>query len=220
MAYIKRGRHPNDPLGELLGDTHWPLADKYYTMPKLVAAIDLRSMRFIATGEYRVVWERSMETAKPKDVAIGPASSIRLFDIFTTEQLVLLYSNTLGTTPTFQSYEDLLLQCTTLYKAIVALPIPRCLFYYGNPVTLNKEGPTPPRMREKLGDLPSPPSARPAKGSKTGRIWEIADELYAKDTEKAVHLLKAAVIGQAVKEGINQATAQVQFGKWKGARKA
>lgn len=52
----------------------------------------------------------------------------------------------------------------------------------------------------------------PKSGSKTGRVWEIADSLYTPGaTPKS---LRKQIIEACEAEGINGSTASVQFGKW------
>jgi hypothetical protein len=60
------------------------------------------------------------------------------------------------------------------------------------------------------------PSSRPKEGSTTGKVWDIADELFV--TIKDDKQLRKAVIERCTKEGINSSTTSVQFGKWKSAR--
>jgi len=50
---------------------------------------------------------------------------------------------------------------------------------------------------------------RPKAGSKTGRVWEIAD---SQGTENAV---RKTVMDLCVAEGINASTASTQYGKWR-----
>lgn len=65
------------------------------------------------------------------------------------------------------------------------------------------------------------PAGRPKAGTATGQVWDIADEVYAA-LEAAGPIdwktLRAAVVAKAVAAGINPATVQVQFGKWKGSK--
>lgn len=51
---------------------------------------------------------------------------------------------------------------------------------------------------------------RPSAGSKTGRVWEICDELSA-GGERAT---RKEVVAQAEAEGINGSTTVTQYGKW------
>lgn len=53
---------------------------------------------------------------------------------------------------------------------------------------------------------------RPKSGTKTGRIWEISDALSA---EKKAPIERKFVMEQATKEGINEATAATQYGRWR-----
>lgn len=53
---------------------------------------------------------------------------------------------------------------------------------------------------------------RPKAGTKTGRVWEIADELSAKKGEPAP---RKEVLETANGEDINIATAATQYGRWR-----
>jgi hypothetical protein len=53
---------------------------------------------------------------------------------------------------------------------------------------------------------------RPVAGSKTGRVWEIADELSAAAKAPAS---RKEVLAKAEAEGINPATATTQHGRWR-----
>ena len=53
---------------------------------------------------------------------------------------------------------------------------------------------------------------RPKPGTKTGRVWEIADALSAQAGAPAP---RKSVIAQGVAEGINPATLATQYGKWR-----
>lgn len=53
---------------------------------------------------------------------------------------------------------------------------------------------------------------RPKDGTKTGRVWAIADKNYRKT--------RADVIGLCVEDGITPATAATQYGNWARARRA
>ena len=67
------------------------------------------------------------------------------------------------------------------------------------------------------------PAEAPKAGSKTGRVWEIA-ELVLRETLESnerdgkafdVKSLRKAIVEKCESEGINGSTASVQFGKWK-----
>lgn len=53
---------------------------------------------------------------------------------------------------------------------------------------------------------------RPKAGTKTGRVWEIAD---AQSENKGAPALRKDVLEECVSEGINQATAATQYGRWR-----
>lgn len=53
---------------------------------------------------------------------------------------------------------------------------------------------------------------RPKAGTKTGRIWAIADDLSAKAGSPVA---RKAVLEAAIAEDINAATAATQYGRWR-----
>lgn len=56
----------------------------------------------------------------------------------------------------------------------------------------------------------------PAGGSKTGRVWEIAEPIYQAAADKTNWKeIRKAVVAACEAEGINSSTASVQYGKWK-----
>lgn len=57
---------------------------------------------------------------------------------------------------------------------------------------------------------------RPKSGTSTGKVWDIADKLFALGlTDKE---LRKQVIAECEGEGVNASTASVQFGKWKSSK--
>lgn len=62
-----------------------------------------------------------------------------------------------------------------------------------------------PGEEKKTPDKPITSPSRPRDGSKTARVWELADELGD----------RAAVISACTNEGINPSTAATQYAKWK-----
>lgn len=56
----------------------------------------------------------------------------------------------------------------------------------------------------------------PAGGSKTGRVWEIAEPIYQAAPDKTNWKeIRKAVVSACEAEGINSSTASVQYGKWR-----
>lgn len=53
---------------------------------------------------------------------------------------------------------------------------------------------------------------RPKSGTKTGRVWEIAD---AQSKQKGEPAPRKAVIDEAMTDDINAATAATQYGRWR-----
>lgn len=60
---------------------------------------------------------------------------------------------------------------------------------------------------------PSGPATRPAAGTTTGRVWDIADNVCAHNKLEGKEL-RRKVIAECELAGINPSTASVQYGKW------
>lgn len=56
---------------------------------------------------------------------------------------------------------------------------------------------------------------RPGEGTKTGRVWEIADQLLKETGE----MDRTTVVTACIDEGINMNTASTQYSHWKKATK-
>lgn len=54
----------------------------------------------------------------------------------------------------------------------------------------------------------------PKHGSKTGRVWEIAEDFYSTGDFNSPKELRKMIIAACENEGINSSTASVQYGKW------
>ncbi len=69
---------------------------------------------------------------------------------------------------------------------------------------------------------PSTNNDAPKAGSKTGRVWEIADNVFgnmqAERGSVDLKMLRKDIITACESEGINPSTASVQFGAWKKAK--
>lgn len=55
---------------------------------------------------------------------------------------------------------------------------------------------------------------RPAQGTTTGRVWDMADEYAAQQIDYRSKGFRRDVIARCEAAGINKSTASVQFGKW------
>lgn len=59
----------------------------------------------------------------------------------------------------------------------------------------------------------------PKHGSKTGRVWEIAEPIYQAAADKTDwKTIRKLVVAACEAEGINSSTASVQYGKWKNTK--
>jgi len=180
-------------------------------------AINRKTMTFIGLGEYRVVWAKAVDEVAPEAIVIGEATSSRTYSVFTDTELKLLYRNTTGLQYEGSDYSALLQSCKALGLKLEPLPIPPGLVRLPNRPVPETPAPTPsktPVARAKEAT----PSARPKAGTVTGRVWDIADEVAAAMPDADHKVQRAEIIRRAVAEGINPATVQVQYNKWKGSK--
>lgn len=64
----------------------------------------------------------------------------------------------------------------------------------------------------------SGPATRPASGSTTGRVWDIADAAFAQSGATPTKEFRRDVIARCEAAGINKSTASVQYGRWLSSR--
>lgn len=77
---------------------------------------------------------------------------------------------------------------------------------------LQREAHTPREPRSSSPSTYEPPKG----GSKTGRVWEIAEPIYQAAADKSNWKeLRRLIVEACENEGINSSTASVQYGKWK-----
>lgn len=87
---------------------------------------------------------------------------------------------------------------------------------YSAPQTSYKP-PAQPKQTIARGERPpSIAMEAPKSGSKTGRVWEIAEKIWI-DSGNSTDFksLRKQIVDACESEGINSSTASVQFGKWK-----
>jgi hypothetical protein len=90
------------------------------------------------------------------------------------------------------------------------------------PLQAVKTAPAPaPQAASTPANAPRPRSAAPATGeppktgSKTGRVWEIADKVWTDNGSPSnIKPLRGAIVSACEAEGINGSTASVQYSKW------
>lgn len=216
---VNRGRHPADPTGELYGDTHWPLPNYYDREPTMHIAINREKMTFICLGEYRVAWAKALDEVAPEAIVIGEAASSRTYSKFTDMELKLLYRNTTGFQHEGFDYNAMLQSCKVLGLKLEPLPTPPGLVRLPNRPTPETPAPTPRKAPVARAEGATPtPTPRPKPGTATGRVWDIADEVLAAMPDADHKALRAEIVKRATADGINPATVQVQYGKWKGSK--
>lgn len=180
--------------------------------------INRETMTFVALGEYQAVWAKGMEQVQSEAFVIGAADESRTYSKFSELELKLLYRNTTGFAHEGTNYNALLQSCKALGLKLEPLA--------GTPVAIPKpqpatQAPTPRKAPVARPEGGSPtPSARPKAGTATGRVWDVADEVLTTMPGADPKTVRAEVLKRCTAEGINPATVQVQYGKWRGSKNA
>ena len=149
---------------------------------------------------------------------------------FTKEKLAVLYFNVCG--KELGPITNYIVSLNKLVDEIKRLEIDNTSLEevkkkLGKPLsgTITKPAEAPqkeysPPTDKPVGDTGLP--KRPKAGTATGKVWDIADSVFNAYPEASGDInkkeFKKYIIEQCVAQGINQATAQVQFGKWKGSK--
>lgn len=100
--------------------------------------------------------------------------------------------------------------------AIAAAPVVKQAYDAIAPALVRHSTPSGPRTSAPRVQSEGPAEA-PKFGSKTGRVWEIANAIYAQYTPPIADFkaLRRQIVEACEAEGINSSTASVQYGKWK-----
>lgn len=183
-------------------------------------AIDRDSMEVLGVGGYRALSVLSVVLERP-NTSILPVQENRSYSCFSHAQLSTLYA-ALAKVPFNGAYAELVQAARALVLRIP--PIAQSEEQL-NTVAERKFGPEKFEqavVRQKRVAAPKTPVvrkqadpsgiARPKSGSATGKVWDICDELAKSVKDKKQ--LKLLALEVARKEGINDSTLSVQFGKW------
>lgn len=154
--------------------------------------------------------------ASKHDYYITTVESKKAFSVYTDYELRLLYKNTTGEpVPDTTKYTNLIsgLQQLAQNLDVDETSLAGLKKQLGHSRKEPTTEPTPERKGRKPAQSGEPrPLKRPKEGSATGKVWDIADELNAK--EDAIPS-RQDVIDAATAAGINSSTASTQYGKWK-----
>ncbi len=211
-----RGCHPCDPTGTIFGSTHWPLRQPHEggTEMKymLINVTTPETTSILAVAELQAIQLLGKIHQANGLKVIAPPVEGRGFTKLEKLPLQYLYWNVCKEAPP-EDYGELVGRCL---QAIERLPMDETqiatlqrevarLYPEGVGVVASAE----PKAPRAAGE----PSVRPKGTSTTGRVWEIADSLFAAAGNQFPD--RKAIIDACIAEGINQATASTQYAKWK-----
>jgi hypothetical protein len=102
--------------------------------------------------------------------------------------------------------------------AIAAAPLVKQAYDAIAPPIARTSAPSAPRSSAPR--TAATPGDAPKFGSKTGRVWEIAEAIYAQHALPIADFkaLRRQIVEACEAEGINGSTASVQFSKWKNTK--
>lgn len=153
----------------------------------------------------------------PGFVCIAPPITGQGFGKLTLEQLQYLYWNHHQLEPK-GDYADLSKALRHVYSKMPADPTPLEHLEREVERKIPSEG-----AQSQTGEpkAKKEPGEAPKKGSTTGLVWELADQVIAGMTIDATtdwKTVRVGVMAICEKEGINPATAATQYAKWKGSK--
>lgn len=166
--------------------------------------IDTKHTKFIARcADYRLLDEHALHQGLDEYI-IGDQENMATFDALTQQQcedLAERYGMKITVPATYTGARQWALDLASKHTKVIDVP----------------KRPRPTREDKAPSDdkVPALPGTAPKRGV-TKRVWEIADEVAAKESDDKA--LRAAVIAACEKEGINKSTAGTQFAKWRKAR--
>lgn len=157
-----------------------------------------------------------------KSVYIGPFMH-KTFSQFQERQLMTLYKNTFGKDLPLQPYNEMLrevlfqarqMECdptslTELKKRLIE-KYPQDAGHYSQVKPWSGFGGVSAPNVDK--NPANGPIQAPKAGSTTGRVWQIADEEFAKCLD--LKACRKTIIARCTEEGINPSTAATQYSKW------
>mgnify|MGYP003386637571 CR=1 FL=1 len=146
---------------------------------------------------------------------IAPPISGKGFSPLTLEQLQYLFWNQTQQPPT-GDYAEMVKSLRVIAERIPADQTPLEHLERTVERTLPAEG-----SQSSTGEPKAvkQPGEAPKKGSTTGLVWELADEVLGQHPLGTDwKIIRASVMAICEKEGINPATAATQYAKWKGSK--
>lgn len=229
-----RGRHPNDPTGEIYGDQHWPLPQPHekekgndMTKEKVVlyVLIDVTSLaqtKILTVAPLKEIeCLGKIEQATGKQV-IAPPLEGRGFSKMDAEQLQYLFWNTTQAPPP-EDYAELVKQMLEVAEKCPVNDTPLLSLEKEVKRLYPDEGKKTSEAKQPgtVSKQPGTPSERPKGTSTTGRVWELGDGVlngYLPTSEVEWKDVRGKLMAACEAEGINKATAATQYSKWKGSK--
>ncbi len=215
-----RGRHPNDPTGEIFGDSHWPQPQPHErgtSMKYLLLDVTTEETKLLLIATLHAVQLHGRIAMANGRKVLAPPLEGRSFSKLEKLPLQFLYWNTFREAPS-EDYAKLLKDCVARFELLPvdATPIreleAQVAQLYPDEVGVNPKDRAVSKGSAKAeGGNPSAPKS----GSTTRRVWEIADALW---TPPGPMPDRKKVMAACEAQGINPSTASTQYGKWKASR--
>lgn len=185
--------------------------------------INTDKLKFLKASESIRGLEIWAEILARKDDYLITGPEKKWFSAFTMMELKMLYRNTTGKDLNTEDYPKALTEVARLADQVEidTTPEKNLLKKLGRKMPEFSAKPAvdkgAAKTKSKAATSSQPPK-RPKEGTATAKVWDIADTQFKHaPTEETLanKEFKAYVIKLCVDQGINQATAQVQIGKWK-----
>ena len=176
----------------------------------LIDATVLEETKVISVAPFKAIGLLGKIQQAKGRIVMAPPLEGRGFSKLEKTQLQYLYWNTCNQTPP-EDYGELVTACL---EVLTKLPLD------DTPIaSLEKEVarlyPDGPGAVAAQPKDPNKPPSRPRAAGATGKVWEIADQLFESNNGMPE---RKAVLAACESSGINVATASTQFSKWKASK--
>lgn len=181
---------------------------------------------FVLIDTERLVFLKATKTIKQAEYwaeLLAPTNNFlvtgllpRDFSSLTHLELRMLYHHTTGEMPSQNiEYKKLVNGVSVLAKDLEDddTSVEELESRLGKPLPPVDPKPAPEKAgRKPKADTSDKPVNRPAEGSTTRKVWDMADQLYKASGEVPT---RGQVMEACEQDGINPSTASTQYGKWK-----
>lgn len=201
-----------------MGDTHWPLPTQYEGGSTMYVAFCRETLTVIGVGDYKTLWMKAVAEYDSGVITIGPVDADTTYLSFTEMELKILHRNMVGDEHPAQTAEVLVRAVKGHVQGLEPVARPHTHTVVVSAPVAPPKTPVAPLTPETPTRTPDKQTTRPKAGTATGRVWEVADEVYAQQPHGTVKELRQRIIEACTAQGINPSTSATQYSRWRGSK--